>query len=80
MWAFVTDPEKYIKQVNSVIRSFNDPMVHDFRIRYGLTRSHKGDIDKWLQFAANKKVKFLQLDLMGRWYSGENYDFPVRLS
>ncbi|XP_071711999.1 LOW QUALITY PROTEIN: putative FBD-associated F-box protein At1g61330 [Rutidosis leptorrhynchoides] len=76
--------EKYINQVHSVIRSYNHPTVNDFRIRYGLNCNHKHDIDEWIQFAMNKKVEFLELDLTNRCHymcsHGKDYDFPSRFA
>lgn len=74
---------KYINQVNSVIQSYSHPTIQDFRIRFCLTKHHKGVIDEWLQFAINKKVEFLELNLMNEppkvyEYYG-NSDYPLRL-
>ncbi|XP_071712063.1 F-box/FBD/LRR-repeat protein At4g26340-like [Rutidosis leptorrhynchoides] len=71
-----SERDKYINQVNSVIQSYNHPTVKDFRIRYGLNRNHKDVIDIWLEFAIERKVEFLELDLL---FISDNYDFPSRL-
>ncbi|XP_071710726.1 uncharacterized protein [Rutidosis leptorrhynchoides] len=68
--------DKYINQVNNVIQSYNHPMIEDFRIRYCLNRQHGSVIDKWLQFAINKNVEFLELDLSNGF---KYYDYPLRL-
>ncbi|XP_071713588.1 uncharacterized protein [Rutidosis leptorrhynchoides] len=79
-----SENEKYINQVNSVIRSYDHPIVNDFRIRYGLNRNHKHDIDDWIQFTVKMKVEFLELDLTYRCrymsLYGEDYDFPSRFA
>ncbi|KAJ0577074.1 putative F-box domain, FBD domain, leucine-rich repeat domain superfamily [Helianthus annuus] len=62
---------KFIEQVNSVIRNYNHPVVHRFRINLGISDLNQRVIDEWLQFAVNKKVEILELDL--------NYDFPLIL-
>ncbi|XP_071713598.1 F-box/FBD/LRR-repeat protein At5g22700-like [Rutidosis leptorrhynchoides] len=76
-----SESEKFINQVNSVIRSYNHLTVSDFRIRYGLNHNHQTNIHDWLQFAVRKKVEFLELDLTGLYgymYSnGEPFDFPT---
>lgn len=69
--------------MNSVIQSYSHPIVQDFRIRFCLTNHHKGVIDEWLQFAINKKVEFLELNLMNKPqlvydYNGDP-DYPLRL-
>ncbi|XP_071710731.1 putative FBD-associated F-box protein At1g61330 [Rutidosis leptorrhynchoides] len=69
--------DKYINQVNSVIQSYNHPMIEDFRILYPLNNQRRSVVDQWLQFAVNKKVEFLELDLSPGY---SNYDFPLRLS
>ncbi|XP_071696097.1 F-box protein At4g09920-like [Rutidosis leptorrhynchoides] len=58
-----TKRKKYIKQVNSVIKSYNHPTVNDFRISCRLNLKHKHAINKWIKFAVKKKVEFLELDL-----------------
>ncbi|MFS7937686.1 putative F-box domain, FBD domain, leucine-rich repeat domain superfamily [Helianthus anomalus] len=62
---------KFIEQVNSVIRNYNHPVVHRFRINLGFSDLNRRVIDEWLQFAVNKNVEILELDL--------NYDFPLIL-
>ncbi|XP_071712112.1 putative F-box/FBD/LRR-repeat protein At4g13965 [Rutidosis leptorrhynchoides] len=77
------ESEKFINQVNSVIRSYNHPTVGDFRIRYGFNDNHGHVILKWLVFAMNMKVEFLELDLTGlsRYMCSniETFDFSTRL-
>lgn len=74
---------KYINHVNSVIQSYSHPIVQDFRIHFCLTKRHKGVIDEWLQFAINKKVEFLELNLMNEspkvYQFHGNSDYPLRL-
>jgi hypothetical protein len=75
---------KYIEQVNSIIKIYNRPILQDFRVHFRLKNHHKGDIDEWIQFAVNKKVEFLELNLTDKnQYLNENpdsYDFPLILS
>ncbi|GJW22993.1 F-box domain containing protein, partial [Tanacetum coccineum] len=69
-------------EVNSVIQSYSHPVVQDFRIRFCLTNHHKGVIDEWLQFAINKKVEFLELNLMNKPKALDDYvgysGYPLR--
>ncbi|PWA79396.1 F-box domain, FBD domain, Leucine-rich repeat domain, L domain-like protein [Artemisia annua] len=75
---------KYIEQVNSKIKIYNRPILQDFRVHFRLKNHHKGDIDEWIQFAVNKKVEFLELNLTDKnQYLNEDpnsYDFPLILS
>ena len=63
---FVSDSErcKYINQVDSVIRSYNCPVVQEFRIRFKMDRRHTRVINEWLRFAVKKKVEILEVDFM----------------
>ncbi|XP_076951783.1 F-box/LRR-repeat protein At3g26922-like [Bidens hawaiensis] len=54
---------KQVEQVNSVIRSYNNPVVHEFQIYFGIGNINQRNIDEWLQFAANKKVEILELHI-----------------
>ncbi|KAI3783516.1 hypothetical protein L1987_42600 [Smallanthus sonchifolius] len=72
---------KYINQVNGVINSYNNPRVQVFQIRFDLDYSYSDDIDEWIQFALDKKVEKLELNLLDNGYSirdpAENYDFAL---
>ncbi|KAI3783520.1 hypothetical protein L1987_42604 [Smallanthus sonchifolius] len=72
---------KYINQVNGVISSYNNPRVQDFLIRFDLDYTYSDDIDEWIQFALDKKVEKLGLNLLDNGYSirdpAENYDFAL---
>ncbi|PWA47821.1 F-box domain, FBD domain, Leucine-rich repeat domain, L domain-like protein [Artemisia annua] len=71
---------KYMNQVNSVIQSYNQSVVQDFRIQFELTNHSKTVFDEWLQFAVNKKVEFLELTLSRcRFEWSESYHFPLIL-
>ncbi|GJW76806.1 putative leucine-rich repeat domain-like protein, partial [Tanacetum coccineum] len=56
--------DKYVNQVNNVIRRYNHPTVHDFRVCFHF--DDQGVINEWLQFAINKKVEFLEVDAIDR--------------
>ncbi|XP_076951819.1 F-box/FBD/LRR-repeat protein At4g00160-like [Bidens hawaiensis] len=67
---------KFIKQVNHVINSHNNPTVKEFLITFDLDDTYSEDIDKWIQFAIEKKVEKLELRLMDQDRDeDENYDF-----
>ncbi|CAI9302660.1 unnamed protein product [Lactuca saligna] len=74
----------FFKQVNDVIESYNQPVIQHFRIRFDLCAGNAEVIDKWLQFAADKRVEMLELDFMKHGIKIRdpcfNYNFPLRLS
>ncbi|PWA61788.1 F-box domain, FBD domain, Leucine-rich repeat domain, L domain-like protein [Artemisia annua] len=68
---------KCMNQVNSVIQSYKQSVVQDFRIHFDVTNHSKAVLDECLQFAVNKKVEFLELTLSRysfEWYG--SYHFP----
>ncbi|KAJ0934336.1 putative F-box domain, FBD domain, leucine-rich repeat domain superfamily [Helianthus annuus] len=81
---YLSERYKYTKQVNGVIRSYNHPTLHHFRIRFYLTCEYTSVIDEWLKFAVKKKVESLELDLetnqKNYLHNTFNYSFPSRLS
>ncbi|XP_076903733.1 F-box/LRR-repeat protein 13-like [Bidens hawaiensis] len=54
---------KFVNQVNNVISSHNHGMVQRFRVRFDLDCSYSECIDEWIQFAIDKKVEVLELNL-----------------
>ncbi|XP_076951781.1 FBD-associated F-box protein At5g38590-like [Bidens hawaiensis] len=54
---------KQIEQVDSVIRRHTHPVIHRFRINFRTSFFTPEIIDEWLQFAVNKKVEILDLDM-----------------
>ncbi|XP_076903731.1 F-box/FBD/LRR-repeat protein At4g26340-like [Bidens hawaiensis] len=67
---------KFIKQVNNAIGSHSSPTVKEFLINFDLDGTYSEDIDKWIRFALEKKVKKLELCLMDKDRDeDENYDF-----
>ncbi|GJR01522.1 putative leucine-rich repeat domain-like protein [Tanacetum coccineum] len=81
---FASELENFVKQVNDVIRSHNQPTIEVFQICYNLDKSNCQDVDSWLQFALDKKVEKLHLDLSCKDHGSsdpeENYDFPLPTS
>lgn len=80
---FLSEQDKYVNQVNKVIQGYNRPKLQDFRIRFNLDYRHAKVIDEWLQFAVNKNVEFLELDLGGKCgkvtESDDMYEYPSSL-
>ncbi|XP_076901861.1 putative F-box/LRR-repeat protein At4g15060 [Bidens hawaiensis] len=60
---FYPQHSKQIEQVNSVVRSYNHPVVHKFRTNFRNSFFTPEIIDEWLQFAANKKVEILDQNM-----------------
>ncbi|XP_071711725.1 F-box/FBD/LRR-repeat protein At5g53840-like isoform X2 [Rutidosis leptorrhynchoides] len=60
----VSERVKFITQVNNIILHHNYPIVQDFRVCFDLDRNNFQEIDIWIQFALNKKVEKLELNLM----------------
>ncbi|GJR30152.1 putative reverse transcriptase domain-containing protein [Tanacetum coccineum] len=73
--------DKFVNQVYNVISRHNHLTVRVFRIYFDLDESNCEDIDSWLQFALDKKVEKLDLNLME--YNNrdrdpaKNYEFPL---
>ncbi|KAJ0525673.1 putative F-box domain, FBD domain, F-box-like domain superfamily protein [Helianthus annuus] len=73
--------EKYVNQVYDVISCYSHPRVQVFRICFDLDSSYSEYIDEWIQFALDKKVEKLELDLMDKTRDPpEYYDFQLPLS
>ncbi|XP_019158164.1 PREDICTED: putative FBD-associated F-box protein At1g61330 [Ipomoea nil] len=78
-----TERNKYINWVNRVIRQHNGPAIIAFKISFDLGKGSKSATDNWIKVALSKKVKRLELDLLG--YDASireamcNYTFPSKL-
>ncbi|KAI7741288.1 hypothetical protein M8C21_021616, partial [Ambrosia artemisiifolia] len=74
----------FIKQVSNVINSYNHPRVCDFRIRFDLDGCDTQQINEWIQFALDKKVERLELDLLDKNYDirdpDESFEFRLPLA
>ncbi|XP_071713374.1 F-box/FBD/LRR-repeat protein At5g22700-like [Rutidosis leptorrhynchoides] len=75
---------KFISQVNNIIWHHKYPIVQDFRICFDLDGNNFQEINRWIQFALNKKVENLELNFMPSSHNdrdpAENYNFPLPLS
>ncbi|OMO79537.1 hypothetical protein CCACVL1_13606 [Corchorus capsularis] len=54
---------RYINWVNCALESYHACAVDKFRIRFDLNERYRRDIDEWVRFAFEKKVKRFELDL-----------------
>ncbi|XP_021817736.1 putative F-box/LRR-repeat protein At4g15060 [Prunus avium] len=72
---------KYVNWVNRVLEQHRGQSIERFRVIFFLDKGFTSDIDKWIQFAMEKRVQVLQLDLLAEWvnYSPHDYAFPYKL-
>ncbi|XP_059657252.1 putative FBD-associated F-box protein At5g56390 [Cornus florida] len=69
----------YLSWVNIVLKSHNGPTIDEFRVQFDLDETCKFDIDNWVNFAVEKRVRRLELDLLDIWLISreeEDYNFP----
>ncbi|XP_059658948.1 F-box/FBD/LRR-repeat protein At1g13570-like [Cornus florida] len=52
----------YLSWVNQVLKSHNGPTIDEFRVQFDLDGTCRSDIDNWVNFAMDKRVKRLELD------------------
>ncbi|KAL9152938.1 hypothetical protein ABFS82_10G015700 [Erythranthe guttata] len=71
-----SERHKYVKWVNSIVRSHKSTTLKEFKIRFDLDRSSKNSITQWLQFAFDRQVQSLELDLDNYGDSSKYYRFP----
>ncbi|XP_059657276.1 F-box/LRR-repeat protein 13-like isoform X2 [Cornus florida] len=65
----------YLSWVNQVLKLYNGPSIDQFRVQFDLDESCRFDIDNWVNFAIEKRVKRLELDFPVSWGS-TGYNFP----
>ncbi|EYU41899.1 hypothetical protein MIMGU_mgv1a009068mg [Erythranthe guttata] len=70
------DRRKYVKWVNSVLRSHKSTVLKEFRIRFPLNASDRNTITQWLEFALSRQVQKLELDIQNYYDPTEEYCFP----
>ncbi|CAK9143463.1 unnamed protein product [Ilex paraguariensis] len=72
------EAHKYVSFVNQVLNSYQGPSIELFRVHFLLGASSAKDIDKWINFAIEKRVQRLELDLSDYMGGGRNkcYTFP----
>ncbi|KAL5562031.1 hypothetical protein UlMin_031778 [Ulmus minor] len=58
-----TEKNKYVKWVDQTLRKHQAGEVEELRICFDLNRSFSDYLDRWIEFAAEKRVKRFELDL-----------------
>ncbi|XP_059658985.1 F-box/FBD/LRR-repeat protein At1g16930-like [Cornus florida] len=58
-----TERPLYLSWVNQVLKSHNDSIIDEFKVQFDLDETCRFDIDNWLNFAMEKRVRNLALDL-----------------
>lgn len=56
----------YFTWADCLIAKHNNSTLEEFRVFYGLDRSHAQHLDEWLRFALSKRVERLELNLAWR--------------
>ncbi|XP_021808949.1 F-box/FBD/LRR-repeat protein At5g22700-like [Prunus avium] len=72
---------KYVNWVNHVLEQYSGQNIERFRVIFFLDNVFTSSIDKWVQFAMEKRVQTLELDLLttgGGWHD-DDYTFPYKL-
>ncbi|XP_012827731.1 PREDICTED: putative F-box/FBD/LRR-repeat protein At3g49030 [Erythranthe guttata] len=67
---------KYVKWVNSVLRSHKSTVLKEFRIHFPLNTSGRKKITRWLEFALSRQVQKLELDIHNYHDPCKEYLFP----
>ncbi|KAL7115645.1 hypothetical protein ACP275_04G195000 [Erythranthe tilingii] len=67
---------KYVKWVNSVLRSHKSTVLKEFRIHFPLNTSGRKKITRWLEFALSRQVQKLELDIQNYHDPCKEYLFP----
>lgn len=58
---FDIEQRKYVDWVNQVVVSHQGPMIEQFRVCFDLGADESAIIDRWMEFAAARKVHGLEL-------------------
>ncbi|OMO79499.1 hypothetical protein CCACVL1_13641 [Corchorus capsularis] len=72
----------YINWVNHILESSQLHVVDEFKVQFDLDERYKPDIDKWVRFALEKKVKRFELDFSSykdRVHYMGHYNYPLSL-
>ncbi|OWM69148.1 hypothetical protein CDL15_Pgr025335 [Punica granatum] len=72
------ETRKFIRWVNELLAASRAPILDNFRVDFCLDVRHSREIDSWVQFAVEKRVKHLQISCFSDG-SGkhQNYSFPM---
>ncbi|XP_038710452.1 putative F-box/FBD/LRR-repeat protein At1g78760 isoform X2 [Tripterygium wilfordii] len=71
--------DKYVDWVNLALEAYQGSSIDELRVRFDLDEIHSYDIDKWVYFAIEKKVKRLVMKFqkcMAYVYNEKVYSFP----
>ncbi|KAM7471580.1 hypothetical protein LguiA_009763 [Lonicera macranthoides] len=71
--------EKFVAWVNNVLKVHQGTTeVDQFRVRFSMNASYSGELDSWINFAAEKRVRRLELNLSTTFGFGhfDPYSFP----
>ncbi|XP_050114347.1 disease resistance protein Roq1-like isoform X2 [Malus sylvestris] len=71
----------YVNWVDHVLDQHRGQCIDRFRVCFFLQRDFAGSIDKWIQFAMEKRVQILELELLtdSIVFLDDNYTFPHKL-
>ncbi|CAL9029666.1 unnamed protein product, partial [Prunus brigantina] len=71
---------RYVNWVNRVVEQHSGPNIKLFRACFDLDRRFTSSIDKWIEFALNKRVQVLILDFVKEYgINKDSYMFPRKL-
>ncbi|KAL3503236.1 hypothetical protein ACH5RR_037685 [Cinchona calisaya] len=80
---FHAERTRYVEWVNQVLVSHQAPSIQQFRAHFDLDKDHSSVIESWIQFAAAKRVRRLELDLSPLFFEvkelEEIYNLPIQL-
>ncbi|PQP96543.1 F-box/FBD/LRR-repeat protein [Prunus yedoensis var. nudiflora] len=70
---------EYVNWVNHVLEQHRGQSIERFRVIFFLDNDFTTSIDKWVQFAMEKRVQVLELDLLTAWgvSTTMTMDFPT---
>lgn len=74
---FDVEQRKYVDWVNQVVVSHQGPKIEQFRVVFDLGTEDSASIDRWMEFAAAKKVHRLELDLSSIFACGKTWK-PIK--
>lgn len=75
-----TERNKYINWVNQVLNMHQGQDIDEFRVCFDLDKNSANIIDGWINFAMEKRVRRLELDLLesfNAFRGGQSYTFPL---
>ncbi|KAB2637608.1 F-box/LRR-repeat protein [Pyrus ussuriensis x Pyrus communis] len=73
--------QRYVDWVNTVVEQHRGPVIEQFRAYFDIDGHFTSSIDKWIQFAMNKRVQILELVFYNELRRNYNdvYPFPVQV-